>query len=94
MLRTDENIKFCHGENTWKFFKFAVADTRWCEVFSKHLSLILCHKIHIYVLGDITSKEDVRKIFISHQIDVVFHSASYGMSGREQVSMLYLLSEW
>ncbi|CAH3039531.1 unnamed protein product [Pocillopora meandrina] len=28
--------------------------------------------IHIYVLGDITSKEDVRKIFISHQIDVVF----------------------
>ncbi|XP_066026724.1 short-chain dehydrogenase/reductase family 42E member 1-like isoform X2 [Pocillopora verrucosa] len=34
--------------------------------------------------GDITSKEDVRKIFISHQIDVVFHSASYGMSGREQ----------
>ena len=57
------------------------------------LSLILCHKIHIYVLGDITSK-DVRKIFISHQIDVVFHSASYGMSGREQVGMLYLLSEW
>ena len=44
--------------------------------------------------GDITSKEDVTKIFISHQIDVVFHSASYGMSGREQVSMLYLLSEW
>ena len=43
--------------------------------------------------GDITSKEDVRKIFISHQIDVVFNSASYGMSGREQVSMLYLLSE-
>ncbi|CAH3039526.1 unnamed protein product [Pocillopora meandrina] len=35
--------------------------------------------------GDITSKEDVRKIFISHQIDVVFHSASYGMSGREQL---------
>ena len=58
------------------------------------LSLPLCHKIHIYVLGDITSKEDIRKIFISHQIDVVFHSALYGMSGREQVSMLYLLSEW
>ncbi|CAH3137961.1 unnamed protein product [Pocillopora meandrina] len=43
-------------------------------------------------VGDITSIEDVRKI-ISHQIDVVFHIASYGMSGREQVSMLYLLSE-
>ena len=43
--------------------------------------------------GDLTSIEDFRKI-ISHQIDVVFHSASYGMSGREQVSMLYLLSEW
>ena len=44
--------------------------------------------------GDITGKEDVRKIFISHQIDVVFHGASNGMSGREQISMLYLLSEW
>ena len=31
---------------------------------------------------------------MSHQIDVVFHSASYGMSGREQVNMLYLLSKW
>ena len=58
------------------------------------LTLILCHKIHIYVKGDRTSKEDVRKIFTSHQIDVVFHSASYEMSGKEQVSMLYLLSEW
>ena len=43
--------------------------------------------------GDITRIEDFRKI-ISHQIDVVFHSASYGMSGREQVNMMYLLSEW
>ena len=25
---------------------------------------------------------------------MVFHSASYGKSGREQVGMLYLLSEW
>ena len=48
----------------------------------------------MYVLGGyITSVEDFRKI-ISHQIDVVFHIASYGMSGREQVGMLYLLSEW
>ena len=48
----------------------------------------------MYVLGggDITRIEDFRKI-ISHQIDVVFHSASYGMSGREQVNMMYLLSE-
>ena len=58
------------------------------------LSLILWHKIHMYVQGgDITRIEDFRKI-ISHQIDVVFHSASYGMSGREQVNMMYLLSEW
>lgn len=35
--------------------------------------------------GDITSKEDLRKIFISHHIDMVFHSASYGMSGRDQL---------
>ena len=48
----------------------------------------------MYVVGGYNvSIEDFRKI-ISHQIDVVFHSASYGMSGREQVSMLYLLSEW
>ena len=58
------------------------------------LSPILCHKIHMYVVGGYNvSIEDFRKI-ISHQIDVVFHIASYGMSGREQVSMLYLLSEW
>ena len=43
--------------------------------------------------GDTTSKENVRKIFISHQIDVIFHSASYGTSGREQVSMLYLFRQ-
>ena len=48
----------------------------------------------MYVLGgDIPRIEDFREI-ISHQIDVVFHSASYGMSGREQVNMMYLLSEW
>ena len=58
------------------------------------LSLILWHKIHMYVLGgDIPRIEDFREI-ISHQIDVVFHSASYGMSGRKQVNMMYLLSEW
>ena len=35
MLRTDENIKFYHGENTWKLFEFAVSDTRSREVFPK-----------------------------------------------------------
>ena len=28
VLRTDENIKFYHRENTWKLFQFAVSDTR------------------------------------------------------------------
>ena len=36
--------------------------------------------------GDITRKEDVDKTFSRQRIDAVFHSASYGMSGREQVS--------
>ena len=35
VLRTDENIKFYHGENTWKLFEFAVSDTRSQEVFPK-----------------------------------------------------------
>ena len=26
VLRTDENIRFCYGENTWKLFQFAVSD--------------------------------------------------------------------
>ena len=28
VLRTDENIRFYYGENTWKLFQFAVSDTR------------------------------------------------------------------
>jgi hypothetical protein len=33
----------------------------------------------------------VDKIFSGQRIDAVYHSASYGMSGREQVSdMLYI----
>ena len=35
VLRTDENIKFYHVENTWKLFEFAVSDTRSQEVFPK-----------------------------------------------------------
>ena len=35
--------------------------------------------------GDLTQKEDVEQLFSNHQFDTVFHSASYGMSGREQV---------
>ena len=35
--------------------------------------------------GDLTQKKDVEQVFINHQFDTVFHCASYGMSGREQV---------
>ncbi|XP_078347029.1 short-chain dehydrogenase/reductase family 42E member 1-like [Oculina patagonica] len=38
------------------------------------------------VQGDITRKEDVEKIFSGQHLDAVFHSASYGMSGREQLN--------
>ena len=38
--------------------------------------------------GDLTQKEDVEQLFGNHQFDTVFHCASYGMSGREQVCVL------
>lgn len=38
------------------------------------------------IQGDLTQKEDVEQVFSNHQFDTVFHCASYGMSGREQLN--------
>jgi len=38
------------------------------------------------VQGDITKKEDVENVFSVHHYDTVFHTASYGMSGRDQLN--------
>ena len=46
---------------------------------SKLTQMIACFQ------GDLTQKEDVEPLFSNHQFDTVFHCASYGMSGREQV---------
>ena len=49
---------------------------------SKLTQMIACFQ------GDLTQKEDVEQLFGNHQFDTVFHCASYGMSGREQVCVL------
>ena len=41
VFRTDENIKFYNGENTWELFQFAVSDTWWREVLSKDSRILL-----------------------------------------------------
>ena len=48
-------------------------------------------KLHLFLTqGDIQDYESVYKAF--HDIDCVFHAASFGMSGVDQVRMIILSS--
>ena len=41
--------------------------------------------------GDITNREQLKDALARSDADVVFHVASYGMSGREQVRIIILV---
>ena len=66
VLRTDENIKFYHVENTWKLFEFAVSDTRSQEVFPKSWTpdiLELSYNFH-FTLRMIMWYHDLSEFFL------------------------------
>lgn len=46
----------------------------------------------IFLQGDITKPEQIGKVLEDCPVDVVFHCASYGMSGREQVRECHVMA--
>ena len=55
--------------------------TAWLSLRKFHICFLVCD-----VQGDIAIEEDVLKAVRQSQADVVFHLASYGMSGKEMAS--------
>ncbi|XP_068673469.1 short-chain dehydrogenase/reductase family 42E member 1-like isoform X1 [Montipora foliosa] len=60
--------------------KVILFDISWPFDNDKSYSRMTCFK------GDVTKQEDVEQVFEHCNVDLVFHCASYGMSGREQLN--------